>query len=70
MIAFYDAIRAFEQIANDPDMQWRHVLAPGEALLFDNWRVLHGRAAYSGDRHMCGGYLNREDIESRLRQLR
>mgnify|MGYP003704013247 FL=1 len=70
MIAFYDAIRVFEQIANDPDMQWRHVLAPGEALLFDNWRVLHGRAAYSGDRHMCGGYLNREDIESRLRQLR
>ena len=69
MLAFYDAVRVFEELANDPAMQWRHVLQPGEALLFDNWRVLHGRAAYTGLRRMCGGYLNREDIESRLRQL-
>lgn len=69
MLAFYDALRVFEDLANDPAMQWRHVLQPGEALLFDNWRVLHGRAAYTGLRRMCGGYINREDIESRLRQL-
>jgi trimethyllysine dioxygenase len=69
MIAFYDAIRLFDEIANEATMQWRHVLQPGEAMLFDNWRVLHGRAAYSGLRRMCGGYINREDIESRLRQL-
>ena len=70
MLAFYDAVRLFEEIANEPSMQWRHVLQPGEAMLFDNWRVLHGRAAYSGTRRMCGAYLNREDVESRLRQLR
>ncbi len=69
MLAFYDAIRLFDEIANEPSMQWRHVLKPGEAMLFDNWRVLHGRAAYHGVRKMCGGYLNREDVESRLRQL-
>ena len=69
MIEFYDALRCFEQLANDPAMQWRHVLAPGEAMLFDNWRVLHGRFAYTGVRTMCGGYVNREDVESRLRQL-
>ena len=68
-IAFYDAVRAFETIAGDESMQWRHVLQPGEALLFDNWRVLHGRLAFTGERRMCGGYLNREDIESRLRTL-
>jgi trimethyllysine dioxygenase len=67
MVAFYDALRAFELIANDRAMQWRHVLAPGEALLFDNWRVLHGRTAYEGHRRLCGGYVNREDVESRLR---
>jgi trimethyllysine dioxygenase len=39
-------------------------------LLFDNWRVLHGRAAYQGARRLCGTYLNREDFESRLRLLR
>jgi hypothetical protein len=31
--------------------------------------VLHGRTAYSGHRHLCGAYVNREDFESRLRQL-
>jgi len=67
MLAFYAAIRAFEEIANDPSMQWRHVLAPGEAMLFDNWRALHGRAAYTGRRRLCGAYLNHEDFESRLR---
>ena len=69
MIAFYDALRAFDTLANDQSLQWRHVLAPGEALLFDNWRVMHGRAAFTGLRRMCGGYVNREDVESRLRQL-
>ncbi|HEY4333512.1 MAG TPA: trimethyllysine dioxygenase [Ilumatobacteraceae bacterium] len=69
MLAFYAALRAFDILANDPALQWRHVLAPGEAMLFDNWRVLHGRFAYTGVRRMCGGYVNREDVESRLRQL-
>lgn len=69
MIAFYDALRVFDQLANDPALQWRHVLAPGEALLLDNWRVLHGRCAYTGLRRLCGGYLNREDVESRLRRF-
>lgn len=67
MVAFYDAIRLFDEIVNEPSMQWRHVLRPGEALLFDNWRVLHGRAAFTGLRRMCGGYLNREDVDSKLR---
>jgi trimethyllysine dioxygenase len=67
MLAFYDALRTFDLLANDASMQWRHVLQPGEAMLFDNWRVLHGRFAYSGKRRMCGGYVNREDIESRVR---
>lgn len=25
-------------------------------IVFDNWRVLHGRSAFTGKRHMCGGY--------------
>jgi trimethyllysine dioxygenase len=38
-------------------------------MMFDNWRVLHGRAAYTGHRHLCGAYLNHEDYESRRRLL-
>lgn len=26
------------------------------ATVFDNWRVLHGRSAFTGKRRMCGGY--------------
>jgi trimethyllysine dioxygenase len=39
-------------------------------LLFDNWRVLHARDAYTGYRRLAGVYLNKEDVESRLRHLR
>jgi trimethyllysine dioxygenase len=70
MREFYRALKAFEALANDARLQWRHPLRPGEVLLFDNWRVLHGRAAYHGERRLCGAYLNREDFESRLRILR
>ena len=66
-VAVYDALRAFDLLANDERLQWRHILAPGEARLFDNWRVLHGRTAYTGLRRLCGAYLNHEDFESRLR---
>jgi trimethyllysine dioxygenase len=65
----YDALRAFDRLANSESMRWSHVLRPGEAMLFDNWRVLHGRAAYTGTRTLCGAYLNHEDFESRLRML-
>ncbi|MEP7200990.1 MAG: trimethyllysine dioxygenase [Ilumatobacteraceae bacterium] len=67
MARLYSALRVFDQLANDPVMQWSQVLRPGNALLFDNWRALHGRHAYEGQRTMCGAYLNHEDFESRLR---
>ena len=67
MEQFYDALRAFEALANDHRLQWRRVNPPGDAMLFDNWRVLHGRTAYTGHRHLCGAYVNHEDYESRLR---
>ena len=70
MELFYDALRAFESLANDHRLQWRRVNPPGDAMLFDNWRVLHGRTAYTGHRHLCGAYINHEDYESRLRLAR
>ena len=66
---FYDALRAFEERVNDERLQWRRVNPPGTAMVFDNWRVLHGRLAYTGHRHLCGCYINREDYLSRRRML-
>jgi trimethyllysine dioxygenase len=67
MAQLYTALRAFDHLANSESMQWSQVLRPGDALLFDNWRALHGRHAYSGKRTLCGAYINHEDFESRLR---
>jgi trimethyllysine dioxygenase len=67
MIAFYDALRAFELLAGDPELRWERRNPTGEAMVFDNWRVLHGRNAFTGTRKLCGAYINREDYESRRR---
>ncbi len=69
MEQLYTALRAFDHLANSESMQWSEVLRPGDALLFDNWRALHGRRAYTGKRTLCGAYLNHEDFESRLRMV-
>jgi trimethyllysine dioxygenase len=45
-------------------------LEPGDALVFDNWRCLHGRLEYTGTRVFEGCYHNREDFESKLRVLK
>jgi trimethyllysine dioxygenase len=70
MAAFYRALKLFNQLINDPSYEISMRLAPGTALLFDNWRTLHGRRAYQGYRRLCGAYLNREDFDSKLRVLR
>ena len=70
MNAFYRALKLFNQLINDPSNEITMRLEPGTALLFDNWRTLHGRREYQGYRRLCGAYLNKEDYESKLRVLR
>ena len=66
-LKFYDAIREFDLIANNREYQWRHILKPGELLIFNNWRILHGRGSFKGDRKMSGCYINKEDFDSSCR---
>ena len=49
---FYTAIRKFDKLANDKEMQWRQILKPGQLLIFNNWRVLHGRSEFSGKKNV------------------
>ena len=44
----------FDALVSNPANQYWFQLKPGRMLLFDNWRVLHGRAAFTGKRRMCG----------------
>lgn len=67
MTAFYRAYGDFHRRIVER-ANWLTVsLRPGMALIFDNWRLLHGRMAYVGKRVFCGCYHNREDFESALR---
>ena len=68
--AFYRALATFNALCSEPSLQCRRRLLPGSVLLFDNWRILHARDAYTGYRRLAGVYLNKEDVESRLRFLR
>jgi alpha-ketoglutarate-dependent taurine dioxygenase len=70
MAAFYRAYGAFHEAVVDQRNWLKIRLEPGLALIFDNWRLLHGRMGYTGKRVFCGCYHNREDFESRLRTVR
>jgi len=69
MSRLYSALALLDRKVNDPANQVSFVLQPGEMIIFDNWRLLHGRKEFSGRRRLAGCYLNREDFESRLRLL-
>jgi len=69
MSALYEALGIFDRLIQDPAQQFIFGQRPGDMVIFDNWRLLHGRLAFEGQRHLAGAYLNREDYESRMRVL-
>lgn len=72
MADYYRAYRAFMTRTRDPRYRLSFRLAPGEMVVFDNRRALHGREAFdpaSGFRHLHGCYVDRGEFQSRLRVL-
>jgi trimethyllysine dioxygenase len=67
VLQFYRALRAWNALVRDPSNEYWVQLVPGRVVVFDNWRVLHGRAAYTGRRRLVGAYLNKDDYLSKLR---
>lgn len=70
VIPFYDALSKWHEILTNKDSEYWSQLQPGQALIFDNNRVLHGRSAFTGNRRLCGAYINHDDFRSRLAVLR
>lgn len=69
MSAFYSSLRQLLKLVRAEEQQWQLKLQPGTIVLFDNWRVLHGRNAYTGRRTMTGAYVQRTDFLSKARTL-
>jgi len=68
--SFYDALATFRSILEDEESQYRFLMQPGDLLLLDNERVLHGRAGESvGERHLQGCYADRDGLLSTLKVL-
>jgi trimethyllysine dioxygenase len=66
---FHHAYGLFHKHVLDQNNWMKIPLRPGRALIFDNWRNLHGRMGYVGKRVFYGCYISRAELESTLRVL-
>lgn len=70
--AFYRSYRALVATFRRPQAQVTLKLAVGDALVFNNRRVLHGRSGYDASkttRHLQGCYADWCGLQSKLRML-
>jgi gamma-butyrobetaine dioxygenase len=69
----YKAHHRFGNLLHDDKFQIKFRLNPGDIFSFNNRRVLHGRTAFdpnSGQRHLQGYYIDRDEILGRLNYLK
>ena len=72
MYDFYAAFQELMRRIRTSPHNIETVLQPGEMVVFDNQRILHGRAAFnpnSGERHLRGYYIEHNEVENRIRML-
>lgn len=70
---YYPAFCRFGRMMQEEKYLMRFRLHAGECIVFDNHRIVHGRAAYSalsGDRHLRGCYVDRGEMRSTYRVLK
>lgn len=56
--SFYRAHDRFVRILRDPRHHYRFTIRPGDVLIYDNLRMLHGRTAFAGARWVRGVYFD------------
>ncbi len=76
---FCAAYRAFAELAASPEAMVTAMLAPGDCVIIDNTRVLHGRAGFTdgvgahragtGRRHLQGCYADLDGLASAVAVL-
>jgi len=69
----YKAHHRFGNLLHDDKFQIKFRLEPGDIFSFNNRRALHGRTAFdpnSGNRHLQGYYMDRDEIIGRLNFLK
>ena len=70
---YYRARREFDHALRSADYEIRFLLKAGDLVMFDNCRLLHGRAGFDpaeGLRHLQGCYIDIDGPRSQYRVLR
>ena len=73
MDSVYKAHHRFGNLLHDTKFQINFRLEPGDIFSFNNRRLLHGRTEFdpnSGQRHLQGYYMDRDEIIGRLNYLK
>lgn len=69
IMRFYADLRLLAGEIQNQKNEWWFKLNPGTVMIFDNWRILHGRAQYTGKRVMTGCYVSRTEFLSTARTM-
>jgi len=70
MVGFYEAYQNFSRILHSEECKFLCTLKPGELMIFNNERILHGReVAAEGARHLQGCYADIDSLKSTLAVL-
>ena len=65
----YQALQQLLALVYAPESCVNYRLEAGQAVVMDNHRVLHARAAFNGNRHIRQCHVDRDEFFSRLRAL-
>ena len=68
-LKFYDYFPKLIRASQDEKYAKKVALTPGDVLIVYNWRLLHGRTPFKGQRTLSGCYINHETFLSRSRSL-
>tara|TARA_B100001250_G_scaffold391935_1_gene393289 strand:- start:1557 stop:2660 length:1104 start_codon:yes stop_codon:yes gene_type:complete len=70
---YYKARKKLSNLYNSDKYRIEFKLMPGDLLMMDNYRLLHGRTKYDpneGERFLQGCYIDYDSTEGRLRHLK
>ena len=67
MLQWYAAAKLWDEILRSKDFEIEFAMEPGMPVIFDNWRMLHGRRSVvaGSKRRVCGGYIAMDDFRAR-----
>ena len=70
---YYAARKKISELYNSDEYKIQFKLSPGDLLMMDNYRLLHGRTTYDtseGNRFLQGCYIDYDSTEGKLKHLK